>query len=151
MRAASLLAVAATALLAILLAGCGDDDSSTTASSPQTTSSAGPTAGGDEEQIRAVAERYKTAVGESDPELLCEEVLPPSLLGGGQIEACIDINRYVMEQAGADLGPGIDLTIDSVEIDGDEATARVSDAKVDTVDFLEEKGRWWMVVFSESV
>lgn len=150
MKAASLLAVAATASLAILLAGCGDGDSSTTASSPQTTSSVGPTAGSDEEQIRTVAERYKTAVGESDPELLCEEVLPPSLLGG-QIEACVDINRYAMEQSGADLGPGIDLTIDSVEIDGDEATAQVSDANVDTVDFLEEKGRWWMVVFSEAI
>ncbi len=133
-------------ILMVAIPACGDDASDTPAPPVQN-----PTAGSDEDQIRAVAERYKTAVAEADPELLCEQVLPPSLLGGGQIQSCIEINTFAMEQAGTDLGPGVELSIDSVEIDDDKAIAEVSDANVDSVEFLKEKGRWWMVVYSEPI
>jgi ketosteroid isomerase-like protein len=104
-------------LAAALLSGCGDEE----AAAP-TASAAGGSA-----QERAVAdalERYAAAVRSGDAHTICAELLDPAVLetverGGG------DCERDLIAERIADGGPGYRLTVRSIAVTGDRATARI--------------------------
>ena len=113
-----LLALAATAALA----GCGGDreEVARPAPAPAATAVAGSA---DERAVADTLERYAAAVRAGDARTICTELLDPAVLetvrkAGGDCERDLIADRI------AEGGPGYRLTVRSVAVTGDRATAR---------------------------
>ena len=101
-------------LATAVLAGCGDEEA------------AAPAAGGSAQE-RAVAralERYAAAVRAGDAHAICAELLDPAVLETVE-RAGGDCERDLIAERIADGGPGYRLTVRSIDVTGDRATARI--------------------------
>jgi hypothetical protein len=124
------------AVVATLAIGCGDDP-------PE--APAYPENGTDQEQIAAVIELFNAAASDLDAELLCEQVIPPSARPGSPV-ACAEPLAPAMEAAPENWGELTDPA--PAEIHGDSASVDATqDGAPIALDFIRERGRWWMVVF----
>jgi ketosteroid isomerase-like protein len=100
------------AALAAVLAGCGGSEEEQA-----------PAATADERAIAATLQRYAEAVRARDARTICTELLAPDVIeqvatAGGECE------RDLIAERIAEGGPGYRLTVRSIEVAGDRATAR---------------------------
>jgi len=109
MRCNSLLLVVA---LTAALAACGDAEEQVPAPSPA-----------DERAIAETLERYAAAVRAGDARTICAELLARSVLATVE-EAGGDCEHDLMADRIAEGGPGYRLTVRSIAVAGDRATAR---------------------------
>ncbi len=109
---------------ALLLGGCGGD------SEREAAPAATATAGGDEQEIRATLDRYAAAVRAGDARLICTQLLAPEVLE--QVErAGGDCARDLMADRIAEAGPDYALTVRSIVLRGDRATAKTQAVETD--------------------
>lgn len=87
--------------------------------------------GGDEDTIRDIVNE-----GSNDPTSICENLTKDGLEQIGGEEACKKL-------AEAEDNTDPDVKINSVEVDGDKATAKVTGKDGDqTINFVKEDGEW---------
>jgi hypothetical protein len=131
----------ALALTLALVPGCGSDDSSGSARS-------------EEDEIKQVFDAWQASFIAGDGKAVCSrltasgkrEILAAkaSLQGGGTAASCEEVVRAIVrrsDEAGLDQQPSRAV---SVRIEGDTATAMVSDAgrKPQPVKFIKQDGEW---------
>ena len=109
------------------LAGCGDS---------------GPT---DEQQIRAALAEFERATAERDYQALCDRVLAPKLI---ETVRQIGLPCELALQKGFEDVEDPRLTVGTVKVDEDEATAEVRSSAAgqppsqDTVELVRVDGKW---------
>ena len=113
-----LLAVTATAALA----GCGGDREEVAKPAPAPAATA-PAGSPDERAVADTLERYAAAVRAGDARTICTELLDPAVLETVR-KAGGDCERDLIAKRIAEGGPGYELTVSSIEVRGDRATAR---------------------------
>jgi hypothetical protein len=133
-------AAAALALLLLVAPGCGSDDSGGSASQ--------------EDQIKQIFDDWQASFIEGDGDAVCSRMTAAgrreivaakqSAPGAGLGASCEDVVRAIVREsneAGLEQQPSRAV---SVRIEGDEATAMVSDAgrKPQPVRFVKQGGEW---------
>jgi hypothetical protein len=135
----------------LCLAGCGDSaPERPRASSPTPTPTATATAVPTSDPVAAALERYAQAVRAGDAETICSELLSETVLErvkavGG------DCERDLIADAIAAGGPGYEVAVESVKVDGSRATARtrVTDRRgteTQSQPLVREGERWKLAV-----
>lgn len=110
----------------LCLTGCGDSEPERPRASsptPAATAAATATAVPASDPVASAIERYATAVRAGDAATICTELLSDAVLervkaAGGNCE------RDLIADAIARGGPGYKVVVESVQVDGDRATAR---------------------------
>ena len=117
-------------LLALLLAGCGASNDS-----------AGDFEGAQQDVAEAI-EDLEEAAQEDEPERICQGLLARKLFD--QIKARGDCTEII--QKALDATDTFALTVESVKVTGDTATAQVEtgveEEKIETVQLQRENGAW---------
>jgi len=149
----------ASVLLATWLAGCGESEpparsastpvptaSATAAPSATATGTPAPAADAESEAVAAAIERYAAAVRAGDERTICTQLLSRKVLervktAGG------DCERDLIASAVADGGPEYRIEVESIDVSGDEATARTRAIERDgprtqAQPLVREGGRW---------
>jgi ketosteroid isomerase-like protein len=104
------------AALTAALAGCGGEEEAAAPAAPAARSA-------DERAIAATLERYAAAVRAGDARTICTKLLAPAVIE--TVEAAGgDCERDLMAERIAEGGKGYRLTVRSIEVRGDRATAR---------------------------
>jgi hypothetical protein len=124
--------VALPLVLALLAAGCTSSSSGTAELQ------------GEEQRVADVVEKLQSAGETGDAREICEEVLAKSL--ADQIRAAGSTCEQELDKAIKDADD-FDLEVESVEVDGDRATARVKGRdrgadRVRTFEFEREGSDW---------
>ena len=84
---------------------------------------AAPAGSPDERAVADTLERYAAAVRAGDARTICTELLDPAVLETVR-QAGGDCERDLIAKRIAEGGPGYELTVSSIEVTGDRATAR---------------------------
>lgn len=101
---------------------------------------------GHEVRIRVVLDAFNRAANALDAEILCREVLPPSVLASGRDDDCVSQIGQAMKAEPGNWVP-LELT-GSIRIAGDSASVRVRQGgRTFTAELVREGRRWYLPVF----
>jgi hypothetical protein len=118
-------------LVAITVLGCGGS------------SSEGPSAPtSPREEIVAVVERYESALADRDADEICSEVLAPSMFAPEVRATRCESRLQATLESGGELAKAPSLDIESVEIRGHSATARLLAGGF--LQLSRERGQWYV-------